>query len=373
MTLTTLRSRPGRSLAFALLVGTIIVYSSLPVAAQTPAGGSQASDDEPCINYFFGVGIPQSYEKAFACFQKGDHGTPSYIWLILMTLNGDGAPKSVKKARELLTEAQKRSWPEPSGELASMVSGDCCDSDWIEAAADVVAEHEKDPEGGNKVNICDFTHGPRMDWSICVSELEDVWEARYEAEMAPIQAKLSASVKASFDQIKAMFRQLQAADAAWAMAETYNPGQDGPYVQARQQIFDESHFASLVKKVVRDHGLKRHTAQEFQAKDAALNGAYHKRIGEIAGGWEEQLKDPDFKEHWAELREKKADFLEAARKAQRIWIRLQEPWKTFCEELYRGEMPPEEIDRAIETELREIRTVEIADDPNYDPMATEMP
>ncbi|HYA62928.1 MAG TPA: hypothetical protein VED66_06970 [Candidatus Sulfotelmatobacter sp.] len=102
---------------------------------------------------------------------------------------------------------------------------------------------------------------------------------------------------------------------------------------ANQQIFDVSHFSSLVVKIVENHGLKRRTAAEFQAKDDRLNSVYRERINDVMSGWEEQLKDPDYKGQWADLRQKKAEYPGAAKKAQRLWIKLQEPWKELCQEL----------------------------------------
>jgi hypothetical protein len=279
---------------------------------------------------------------------------------------------SVRKERSRTPDTgKKQTWRDSSGMLNLLVSRDCCDSDWIDDAATIVEEYEKN-RPGPLVSVCDFMQ-VRMDWNLCFSELESYWEAKHAAEIDAVAATLSAPAKAALDQVRKTFEEFKTADGAWEIAETYDQGRDGPFVDAQQEIFDVTHFASLVMKIVKRHGLKPHTAAEFQAKDDELNFVHRHRVNAAISGWEEQLADQDFKDHWPDLRQQKAEYPESAKKAQRLWIRLQEPWKKLCEELYPGEMAPEEIDRAIETELREIRIQEIKGDPQYDPFKTEMP
>ncbi|HMK87185.1 MAG TPA: lysozyme inhibitor LprI family protein [Steroidobacteraceae bacterium] len=95
-------------------------------------------------------------------------------------------------------------------------------------------------------------------------------------------------------------------------------------------------------KVVTEHGLKPRSAQEYQRSDDELNAAYRTRIA---------LYGPDFK--------CRLQSVAAAKQAQRLWLKLHPPWLKLCEEVYRGDMSPQEIERAIGTELREVRIIEI--------------
>jgi hypothetical protein len=299
-----------------------------------------------CDDYYYGIGVPQSFPKAFECFQKADDD----IWLIVMTLNGEGTPQSVKKARELLTRAQQK---------AKNRSPD------METAADMVKEREKDPallktKVGIRDFVCDAEHwnGLRPDFEVCLADFAGYVKARNDAKLELIEAKLSAPARAPLDQIKKLFADFQWADGTWEDNEHI----DGTGHACRawvQQILDQSNFASLIRTVVRDHALKRRSEQELQAKDKELNSVYRKRLDDGTNDWDAWLKDPAYKDDWPGIRRERAKYLEYARSAERVWIKLQEPWKKLCEELYRGEVPPEEIDRAIETLLREVRSQEI--------------
>jgi len=287
--------------------------------------------------------VPQSYAKAFACF-RDESDPPDYIWLILMTLNGEGTPQSVKKARELLTLAQQK--PE------------CCDSEMLEEAMGIVERYEKDPASlKERLKICDFAQGTNG-VEVCWADFESTMEAKYDAELKLIEANLSPPAKATLDALKDMFGRFQKADGGSMYDEHVEGTGRGSFARG-QEILDRSNFASLIRKVVKDHGLTPRSQQELQAKDKELNSVYRKRIEDATRDWDAFLKDPTAKDRWPDLRHDRAQFLDSAKDAERLWIKLQEPWKKLAEELYRAEMPPEEIDRAIETELREVRIQEI--------------
>jgi tetratricopeptide (TPR) repeat protein len=303
------------------------------------SGGLAFAQTEPenyspfgeCANYYYGVGVPQCYAKAFACFQKADDD----IWLILMTLNGEGTPQSVKKARELLTGAENKNKPAWR------------DSQWLAGAENAVEEREKDPASlKTRLNpgaqICRFAPGPTNTIEVCWANFNNTMNAAHNTDLELIEAKLSAPARVRLYMLQDMFGKFQKADGMWMYQEHIGGTGRGTFA-AFQQILDRSDFASLIKKVVKDHGLQRRSQQELEAKDKELNSVY----GDRTNG----ADLPD----WTNRQE----YLDSAKDAERLWINLQEPWKRLCEELYRGEMPPEEIDRAIETELREARILEI--------------
>ena len=314
------------------------------------SGGLAFAQTEPenyspfgeCANYYYGVGVPQCYAKAFACFQKADDD----IWLILMTLNGEGTPQSVKKARELLTGAENKNKPAWR------------DSQWLAGAENAVEEREKDPASlKDRFSICDFAGGTN-DTASCWRQYASTMGVKSDAEIKAVEAKLSPPAKATLAALEDMFGKFQEADGDWMDQENVEGVNHGEFAQL-QMILDRSDFASLIRKIVKEHGLQRRTEQEFETRDKELNSAYRQRIEEITNDYDSRLKDPDFRDRWPDIRAERTKYLESAREAQRLWIKLQEPWKKLCQELYRGEMPPQDIDRAIETELREARTQEI--------------
>ena len=112
-----------------------------------PSFAQSEPESNDCFGYYYGIGVPQSFQKAFKCFEyQGDD-----IWLILMILNGEGTPQSLKKARELVTRVQQES--------------DCCDSGKLEVAATIVDNIESNPSSltkdPTKFRICDFAGTPR--------------------------------------------------------------------------------------------------------------------------------------------------------------------------------------------------------------------
>ena len=349
------RSRPIFGLI--LLLGASTAGSSVPVIAQATAGATDSADSPNCIDYYFGIGIPQSFEKAFACFQTSDDGAPSYIWLILMTLNGQGTPQSLPVARELLVKARLRGHDAD----ASILEDACCITGGLDAAAEIIQAREKDPKRmQERLSICNFGAG-QNDQDICENDLEDVMTEKDNAELRLIEAKVSTPARTWLDQINATFQQFKNADGAWKY-DQYVEGSGRSSLATSQATLDQSNFVALIRRIVRDHGLKARSEQDFRDQDKDLNSAYRKRIEEVVGGWDERLKDPTC-EDCHDLPQYKADFLESGKKVQRLWIKLEEPWKRLCEELYRGEMPPAEIDRGVETELREIRIREIKGEP----------
>jgi len=321
--------------------------------AQAPASGSENAESHSCTDYFYGVGVPQSYEKAFACFEKADDD----MWLILMTLNGQGTPFSVKRARELLSRAKQK--PEHDEDTGIMYD-ECCDEQVLKHVEELI--DEKDPTPGD-LSICDFEVDP-VAQANCQSALMTIMESKREEALTPLEAKLSSSTKATLGQIRSTFAELRTADSDWRKDE-FLAGSTGAHNEGYAESFmqdalDYSNFASLLTKLVKDHALQRRSEQEYLAKDKELNSVYRQRVDSGI----ENLTNPgapggnDPKD--------KADYLDSAKQAQRAWIKLQEPWKKLCEELYRGEMPPAEIDRAIGTLLREIRIQEIQTDLGID-------
>jgi tetratricopeptide (TPR) repeat protein len=292
-----------------------------------------------CSNYYYGVGVPQSYAKAFACFQKADDD----IWLILMTLNGEGTPQSVKKARELLTRAENKNKPEWR------------DNQWLAGAMNAVEEREKGPASlKTRLNpgaqICRFAPGPTNTIEVCWANFNIAMNAANNADLELLEAKLGAPARVRLYMLQDMFGKFQEADGMWMYEQRIGGTGRGTFA-AFQEILDRSDFASLIKEVVKDHGLQRRSEQELEARDQKLNSVYGDRT----------------KADWpGVVITNRQDILNSAKDAERLWIKLQEPWKRLAEELYRGEMPPEEIDRAIATELREVRILEILCDTTCD-------
>ena len=321
-----------------------IVCGSLPLAAQ--AGTSKAADNHSCTDYYYGVGVPRSAAKAFQCFQNSG---PDYIWLILMTLNGEGTPQSVRSARELLAKAKQE--PPHDAEVSVLMDDTCCDQGALQMAETNIENSDGiSATVGARLNICDFQAAP--DNSVCLLDFDTILESKRDAEFAPVEAKLSPSEKASLDQIKAIFDDLETLDRDWEYEE-HIQGAGRASFAAIQKMSVEFNFASLRRKVIKDHGLKARSEQEFQARDKELNAVYQDHIRDENGA--------------------KTGYSDLVRKAQRVWIKLQDPWNKLCEELYRGEMRVAEIDRAIGTELREIRTQELKEDSTPDFFAADVP
>jgi len=65
-----------------------------------------AQFDRECINYYYGFDVEQDYQKAKECFEK-DESNISYIFLILMYLNGDGVEINYDKALKTLKQWEK--------------------------------------------------------------------------------------------------------------------------------------------------------------------------------------------------------------------------------------------------------------------------
>jgi len=335
--------------------------SNTDVPEYDPFGG--------CADLYYGVGVPQSFAKAYACFQEaGDN-----IWLILLTLNGEGTPRSVTKARALLTHARQR---DTTSQTGSEPGSQCCESGSLEVAEQVVGEREADPKRlSQRVHICDFALGTNG-IEVCAADFASVLEARDDAELKRLGATLPASAGASLKRLITRFEEFRRADGAWMYAE-YVAGTGRGTFAHFEEMYDQSNFMSLISKVVKHHRLRAPTEQEWQARSAELDSAYRDAVQGVIADQDSMLKDSAFKDNWATIRMEKESYLEAAKETRGRWIKLQQAWEALCEQLYRGEMPSAAIDRAIIVALGEARIRELAgtalESDKYDPFHAQTP
>jgi len=330
--------------AAAFLLG--LMLCGLPGAAQTSASDSESHD---CTDYYYGVGVAQSFTKAFHCFQEPDKSGNHAVWQILMTLNGEGTAQSLKNASLILARLTQEN---QQGEVGGILDAICCDDETLKEIDRTIDEREKDPtQMRSRLRWCDFTLGTN-NFAICLDDFAGIMQAKHQAELKRIEAKLSPAESASLGEIKTILKDFIKADGEWRLAENIM-GKGRATFASRQEIIDDGDFATLVRKVVRDHGLKPRSEREFQAKDKELNAAYQLEITGENGG--------------------KSDYFESARAAERLWLKLDEAWKKLAEDLYRGEMPAAEIDRAIATELRERRIQEFDEENRPEVFAAEIP
>lgn len=254
-----------------------------------------------CYDSYFGFSGPPDFSKALQCFEN----YKTWPYLVVMYLNGQGAPRDPQRAEHWFATGQKMApvdWPAEwtAAELSSLKQA-------IEEVSH--APNKVSPPIDLCSNVLNGTT-PEMDYCTAISEL--VSERQFSEMLATTRAGLSSADAIILDRVIASFKAYQEADRN----RTYLASVGGTIRNMKsmgQAKLLRDDFSGLVEKTIRSRDLQPADQVAFQAADDALNRAYRKNLSgrDLA-------------------------YRKAARAAELSWIKYRDSWAELATSIYSG-------------------------------------
>ena len=275
-----------------------------------------AEQGEDCDAYYYGIGRARDLKRAFACQMRAPDENKNWMMLAVMYLNGEGAPKSLAQAQAAFKHVGDRD--------AS-----------TEAMEKILALRAANPETTYpRVDFCKEIAQTTLDGNECDAIQQRRSEAATRSILKPVRASLDRAGMKSFDELKHAFDAFRKADGV----RTYEAFIDGTIRNEKamaQEDFVQRNFLAAIAA----WGPKA-DAPPFKRSltdaDTELNEVYRKDLSQFDA--------------------ERAGAKEAARAAQRLWLKYASAWKHFAETLHHGGQAKADDLRAflIEQRIREI-------------------
>lgn len=300
-----------------------------------------------CIGPYFGIDRAPDYPEALKCFE----GRKEWRFVVIMYVNGEGAPRDLQKAEAVLKAGQKT---EPDVAAPEVVAT-------LQEAIDKCkrAPHKSCP----RVDYCRDVAYTTQELEMCNGIAELPEEARLSRTIARVSRKLSAPDRAVFDRAVAEFKAYQWDEMQRAI-DDIAPGTWAGLAGAGQAGFVRDNFLKLIAQTIQTHQLKPASIAEYKAADDKLGRVYSNNFRHHVTEPLESMKD---------LRESEKsvveDYKKTAPEAQDHWLKLRDLLAELATSLYRDR--PKTFDPATsmktamtKTRVRELRNNPIGPEPD---------
>jgi uncharacterized protein YecT (DUF1311 family) len=306
-------------------LGSLRVVAFLAVSSSVAFAQDQ---NEDCDAYYYGIGRAQDFKRAFACEMRAPDENKNWSILAVMYLNGDGTEKNVKKARAAFKHLE-------SHDASSA------------ALEDALGRREANPKFDfPRIDFCKEIAQTTLDGNYCDGIQQRLANVAAKGALKTAGADLDKTAGKRFGELKRAFEAFRKADGS-RLYEAYVDGTIRDSIAIDQENFVQHNFLAAVEawgpKASQTPAPKRSLADA----DKELNKIYR----ELLGGFDPEANDD--KERVASLQDAK----DAARDAQRAWLKYAAAWKKFAEAL-RPDNPRADDLRAflIEQRIRELQT-----------------
>ncbi len=346
-----------RFVALAALVSTIALRT--PLAAAADAIKPSCSDPRDygelvhcfleqfrCLPDYFGVDGKPDYAKALKCFEAHK----SWRFVALAYVNGEGAPRDLKKAAAALKAWQQQGLNAAFNEQ--------------EAATlkKAISRCGRRRQSCARVDFCRKLALSTRDMEICGAVEQVAEEAAMSRAIAETRSKLSRADRPRLDRAVADFKAYQLDD----MQRQYQGFIDASLrdiAGAAQAAFVREDFLKLVANTVRARNLAPATASSYDRLRARLSRKLAGNLSDRTEAWREALRDPRAKEWWARDRAYIEEYRKAARESQLQWIKLRDSCARLASSLYRGRAREFDPALSMKAAITRLRIAEIGYDP----------
>ena len=299
--------------------------------------GTAAAEEPTSEDYYYGFGVNQDYQKAFTMFTA----EKNISYLVMMYINGDGRPKDLDKAQELLTKEASH----------------CLHVSELQMA---INERRGVPEQEQRrIGFCDLAYTtPELNY--CVDLENRLEQKKYDEMLLQLHAELSTKAKEILAKIEQESQTIQRIDAARSYTSYLNGSIRGVARASTEGYIKERHYkrieAFLVKRT-----LPNSSSTALQAADKELNVVYQSQRQA-----EKDLLDTDADpETQAATKKIIEEQLSNLKYAQLAWIRYRDLWV----ELLLLHRPKQvDSDEQIATSIKTILTMERTTELTYDPI-----
>lgn len=294
-----------------------------------------------CIGLYFGIDRPPDYPKALKCFED----RKAWNFVVIMYVNGEGAPRDLQKAEAVLEAGQKTdpdvAPPEKAAALQKAI--DKCK----------LAPHESCP----RVDYCRDVAYTTQELEICDAIDQSSEEAGLSRTIAEVRRKLSAPDRAIFDRAVAEFKAYQLEEMQRAY-ENVTPGTMSGLAGAGQAAFVRDNFLKLIAEAIQTHKLKPASISEYKATDDKLGRVDSDDLREHVKEGQGLMKesgDPD--------KSVIEDYKKTARESQHHWLKFRDLLAELATSLYRDRAKSFDPAVSMKTAMTKIRIEELRINP----------
>ncbi len=294
-----------------------------------------------CIGLYFGIDRAPDYPEALKCFE----GYKEWSFVVIMYVNGEGAPRDLQKAEAVLKAGQKT---DPDVAAPEVVAT-------LQKAIDKCkrAPHKSCP----RVDYCGDVAYTTQEIEVCNAIAQLPEEARLGRTIAGVSRKLSAPDRAVFDRAVAEFKAYQL-DEMQRAYDDVTPGTMDGLAGAGQAGFVRYNFLKLIAQTIQTHQLKPASIGEYKAADDNLGRVYSDDFRHHVTERLESMKD---------LRQSDKPIIEdygkVARESQDHWFKLRDLLAELATSLYRGRAKTVDPAASMKTAMTKIRIRELRNNP----------
>lgn len=322
------------SLCAAGLLATRLAASTPPTAV------------EDCDKAYFGIDQAADFPQALRCYQAEKR----WDLLIIMYLNGEGTPVDVGKAETLLQEWAREDQI-PGGSLEA------------QALRKVIDERKQHPEGSYPpIDYCRDIARDTLTLNFCGYVSDQIEEGRQEARIKEIRRTLTPAQRSLLDQVMKAFSRFEDAEGGRAY-QLYGGGTGRQLAAMGQASFVRAHFSTMIEETVARRGLQPADREAHEAADRELNQVYQDDLRKVVEEQEELIRSSSQEALIDTYRAQIAAYKEAAREAQRQWIRYRDLYAELARLLYPDRRPGFDPALSLKTALTRIRVDELRRDP----------
>lgn len=321
------------------IVAALVLFVSLMAA-------SAARGEVSCDDYYYGIRRAPDLVKALRCYEA------EKIWemSIVMYLNGEGTAASIAKAEELLLAWQKA---DPSQ----------ADSLQAEALRKIIDERKQHPGGPfPRIDFCQDIAGDTVTLNACAALQDDMGEAKLEARVAKVKARLTPAQGAVLDRLVAEYKAYKKADGRRMYQQSIDGTSRGMASLSQQDMVRED-FLALLGEAVEQRGLQPVSQEAWEAVDRELNQVYQKGLREYASMQEENVKYADPNEDPGLYRRSIQDYTADSKAAQLLWIRYRDLCADLARSLYKDQKGVLDPALSMKAAVTRMRVLELKNDP----------
>ncbi|HVN63892.1 MAG TPA: hypothetical protein VMT58_04600 [Candidatus Binataceae bacterium] len=330
-------------------VAAMLVVKPAIAASKCQWGGSFSGDMRcfvtqfPCNDIYFGIGTAPDYPKALKCFEANKR----WPFVVLMYLDGEGAPRDLAKAESILKSGQKTD-PDTfqDGEAEALQKAiDACKA----------APQKPCPQ----IDYCKDLAQTNLEIQICKAIDQIFAQTALDKTMAAVESKLDAADRAQFRQAVAAFKAYQLAERDRA----YLANSDGTMAgiaSMDQAALVRDNFLKLVANTVETRKLAPADWNAYNNAGLEIKQAADKSIDDYTQEWHDDMGDPNMKDGLKQAKKEIADYKKSVLDSQRKWMNFCNLFAQLANRLYSNQAKSLDPAMSIKTAMAKMRIAELS-------------
>lgn len=316
------------------------------ISATALAAASSPPSKEDCDNYYLGIhGVPD-LAKALRCYKAEQR----WEMLIVMSLNGEGAPVSIPRAEELLL-AWQREDPNQANSLQAM------------ALSEIIDERRQHSDGSfPRVDFCRDIAQDTVAMNSCAALDCEIDEVRLETMLAKVKAGLTPVEAAALDKVVVGFKAFESAEGGRAYQQ-YIGGTGRVLASLGQTSLVRDQFSTLIRDTVERRQLQPADRGGYAAADRELNQVYRDGIRTYTIEYQGLIKDGNLKDSRETYRAYIEEYKKGSKDAQVHWIRYRDLFAELARLLYKEKKGAFDPVLSMKAAVTRIRVLELRNDP----------